>query len=268
MNHSTPSADPVLQSSGDLPQRAIVLAAELLQASRQHETKAEQARTAQMARMMQDEPGKKFTIVMTDQVLKIADPRQAAARLDSIIRRYGLPKYLSSFQRLLLWVGNQAGKVVPHLVMPQISQQVRRESAHVIVSEDPKKFQDYVAQRNQKQWRINFNQLGEAVLGDHEAERRFQSYQNRLASADIEYVSVKLSSIVSQISLTGYDQTLELIKPRLRTLYRAAIKHGRGKAKFVNLDMEEYRDLQLTVDVFCQVLDEPEFMGLEAGIVL
>ncbi|MDP1562978.1 MAG: bifunctional proline dehydrogenase/L-glutamate gamma-semialdehyde dehydrogenase [Pirellulaceae bacterium] len=268
MNAATPQSDHLVKSLTDLPQNAVALAAELLQASRQHETKAEQARTAQMARMMQDEPGKKFTIVMTDQVLKIADPRQAAARLDSIIRRYGLPKYLNRFQRLLLWSGNQIGKVAPHLVMPQISQQVRRESAHVIVSEDPQKFQEYVAQRKQKQWRINFNQLGEAVLGDHEAERRFQSYQNRLASEDIEYVSVKISSIVSQISLTGYDQTLELIKPRLRTLYRAAIKHGRGKAKFVNLDMEEYRDLQLTVDVFCQVLDEPEFMALEAGIVL
>ncbi len=32
--------------------------------------------------------------------------------------------------------------------------------------------------------------------------------------------------------------------------------------------MEEYRDLRLTCDVFRQVLDEPEFKNLEAGIVL
>lgn len=267
MNLSNPS-NPSGRLSQDLPLRAVALAADLLRASRQHETRAEQSRTSQMARMMRDEPGKKFTIVMTDQVLKIADPRQAAARLDSIIRRYGLPNYLSRWQRWLLWLGNQVGKIAPQFVMPQINRQVRRESAHVIVSEDPKKFQDYVAERQKTQWRINFNQLGEAVLGDHEAERRFQAYQRRLASSEIEYVSVKLSSIVSQISLTGYEQTLELLKARLRTLYRAAIKHGSGQPKFVNLDMEEYRDLQLTVDVFCQVLSESEFMGLEAGIVL
>ncbi|MGC4015298.1 MAG: proline dehydrogenase family protein, partial [Luteolibacter sp.] len=41
-----------------------------------------------------------------------------------------------------------------------------------------------------------------------------------------------------------------------------------GKPKFVNLDMEEYRDLHLTCDAFRTVLDEPEFMKLEAGIVL
>ena len=32
---------------------------------------------------------------------------------------------------------------------------------------------------------------------------------------------------------------------------------------FLNLDMEEYRDLALTVDVFTAVLAEEEFLGLE-----
>ncbi len=38
--------------------------------------------------------------------------------------------------------------------------------------------------------------------------------------------------------------------------------------KFVNLDMEEYGDLHLTVDAFRQTLDEGEFKGHHAGIVL
>ena len=38
--------------------------------------------------------------------------------------------------------------------------------------------------------------------------------------------------------------------------------------KFVNLDMEEYRDLALTVAAFRGALDEPEFRALSAGIVL
>ncbi len=39
-------------------------------------------------------------------------------------------------------------------------------------------------------------------------------------------------------------------------------------AKFINLDMEEYRDLDLTVTAFREVLDEAEFLPLSAGIVL
>ncbi len=252
----------------DLPERAVKLAAEILRESRKRESKAERGRSAQMARMMRDENGKKFTIVMADQVLKITDPRLAASRLASIVRQYGLPKYLTPLNRTALWAGTKAAAITPGLVMPQITNQVRRESAHVIVSAEPRKFAEYVRKRSAEKIRINFNQLGEAVLGDHEAERRHDAYLKRLAEPEIVYVSVKLSSVVSQISLTGYRQTVETIKPRLRDLYRAAIKHGKGCPKFVNLDMEEYRDLQLTVDVFCQVLEESEFECLEAGIVL
>ena len=39
-------------------------------------------------------------------------------------------------------------------------------------------------------------------------------------------------------------------------------------AKFINLDMEEYKDLDMTIAVFTRILDKPEFKNLEAGIVL
>ncbi len=263
---ANPSTDTPLPP--DLPERAVKLAAEILRGSRRRETTQERRRSAQMARMMKDENGKKFTIVMADQVLKIGDPRLAANRLQSILRQYGVPQYLPSTSRTALWAAGAAAKWLPGLVMPQINQQVRRESAHVIVSADPAKFARYLRERQAAKMRINFNQLGEAVLGDEEAARRHRAYLQRLAEPDIVYVSVKLSSIVSQISMTGYRDTIESLKPRLRELYRAAIRHGGAKPKFVNLDMEEYRDLHMTVDVFCEVLDEPEFERLEAGIVL
>jgi hypothetical protein len=46
----------------------------ILRASRTKETARERAHIANMARMMQDEAGKKFTIVMADQLLKIHNP--------------------------------------------------------------------------------------------------------------------------------------------------------------------------------------------------
>src|SRR4030095_16438303 len=38
--------------------------------------------------------------------------------------------------------------------------------------------------------------------------------------------------------------------------------------KFINLDMEEYRDLDLTVTAFREGLDEEAFLRLSAGVVL
>ncbi|MDG2011855.1 MAG: bifunctional proline dehydrogenase/L-glutamate gamma-semialdehyde dehydrogenase, partial [Pirellulaceae bacterium] len=224
---------------------------------------------AKMARMMADPAGKKFTIAMADQVLRMQKPRRSAGRLRNLLREYGLPKYLTWLDRTILWFGNRVAQIVPGIVMPLVKDRVRTDSAHVIISAEPDKFPDYVSGRQSEDIRINFNQLGEAVLGDKEADRRLQLYLQRLSEPGIDYVSVKLSSVVSQISLTGYEKTLIEIKERLRQIYRAAIKGGAaGRPKFVNLDMEEYRDLHMTVDVFQSVLDEPEFDKLPAGIVL
>ncbi len=38
--------------------------------------------------------------------------------------------------------------------------------------------------------------------------------------------------------------------------------------KFINLDMEEYKDLDMTIEVFTKILDQPHLKDLEAGIVL
>ena len=253
----------------DLPEKAIRAASDLLRASREHETSREQENSAKMARMMADPAGKKFTIAMADQVLRMQKPRRSAGRLRNLLREYGLPKYLTWLDRTILWFGNNVAQIAPGIVMPLVKDRVRTDSAHVIISAEPDKFPDYISSRQSEDIRINFNQLGEAVLGDKEADRRLQMYLQRLAEPGIDYVSVKLSSVVSQISLTGYEKTLIEIKERLRQIYRAAIKGGAsGRPKFVNLDMEEYRDLHMTVDVFQSVLDEPEFDKLPAGIVL
>ena len=254
----------------ELPEQAVALAAEILRESRENESRLERSRSAMMARMMEDEPGKKFTIAMADQVLRMKRPARAAKRMDSLVEEYGVPKYFGAFDRIGLWFGNLIGNLFPKLIMPFVKSKVRSDSAHVIISAEKDEFSKYLTQRSNDQIRINFNQLGEAVLGDKEAKHRLNEYLKRLESPGIDYCSVKLSSIVSQISLTGYRQTIEEIKPELREVYRAAIKGGEatGTPKFVNLDMEEYRDLHLTVDVFQEVLDEPEFENLEAGIVL
>src|SRR5437870_2452100 len=104
--------------------------------------------------------------------------------------------------------------------------------------------------------------------------RRPERIADLLAREDVEYISVKVSSVFSQIDLVAFRATVARVAERLRTLYRAAAKHqyrhpdGRVTPKFINLDMEEYRDLDLTVTAFSEVLDEPEFALLSAGIVL
>ena len=150
----------------------------------------------------------------------------------------------------------------------------RHETEPLILPGEDEDLRRYLAERRAAGVRLNLNQLGEAILGEAEAARRLEAYLALLAREDVEYISVKVSSVSSQIELAAFRQTVEIVKDRLRTLYRQALRHryrhpdGRVTPKFVNLDMEEYRDLDLTVTAFREVLDEAEFLALSAGIVL
>ncbi|MFT4865652.1 MAG: RHH-type proline utilization regulon transcriptional repressor/proline dehydrogenase, partial [Ilumatobacter sp.] len=64
----------------------------------------------------------------------------------------------------------------------------------------------------------------------------------------------------------AFEDSVRRVIERLRTLYRAA--GAATPTTFVNLDMEEFRDLDLTLDAFIAVLTEPEFATVDAGIVL
>ncbi len=53
------------------------------------------------------------------------------------------------------------------------------------------------------------NLLGEVVLGESEAQRRLDGYLALLAREDVEYISIKISSLCSQLNPIAFDQTLQ-----------------------------------------------------------
>ncbi|MCB1108182.1 MAG: bifunctional proline dehydrogenase/L-glutamate gamma-semialdehyde dehydrogenase, partial [Chlamydiia bacterium] len=122
--------------------------------------------------------------------------------------------------------------------------------------------------------RVNINHLGEAILGEQEAQRRLNLYLHDLSEPAIEYISIKITTLYSQINYLAWEDTLEKLAIRLRQLYYTAMQNqftqanGSTSSKFINLDMEEYKDLHLTIELFKKVLEEPEFLTYSAGIVL
>ncbi len=252
-----------------LANEAVGLAAELLRAGQRAEKPAEKRQGAQMARMMHDPAGKAFTLAMADQVFRPPTPSRSASQFRRLLGGYGVPEYLSLPERLAMRAGAAASAAAPELVMPAITRAMRTQSAAVILPAEDEKLKPLLDRRRAAGMRMNLNQLGEAILGEGEAENRMRAIIARLESPDCNYLSVKLSAIFSQIHLIGHDETLTRVSEKLRRLYRAAMANPwEGRPKFVNLDMEEYRDLHLTREAFQTVLDEPEFMQLEAGIVL
>jgi len=258
----------------DRQKLAVELAAQMLSEANRIQTRKEKRRQAELARMMRDPRGKAFTTAMTDQCFRSRKSGRVAAQMSYLLNLFGIPRYLSVFKRIQLAVFQVCGRMFSFLFVPMATLILRRETSSVILPGEKSALAAHMRKRRLEGVRLNLNHLGEAILGEEEAKRRLAVYLHDLKQDNIEYVSIKISTIFSQINLLAWDKTIDTLSARLRELYRAAKSHlfthadGRKTPKFVNLDMEEYRDLRLTVDLFKKVLGEPEFHEFSAGIVL
>ena len=117
------------------------------------------------------------------------------------------------------------GPFVPGTAAAGILKRLRHESRHVVLPAEDPALARYLAQRRSEGARINVNQLGEAVLGEADAEARVRSYAALLARPDVESISVKMSSVFSQVDLLAWQDTHAQLCDRLRVIYRAALAH-------------------------------------------
>src|SRR6266511_4429930 len=254
--------------------RAVDLAEALLREARAQETPDEIAQARRLARMMEDPAGKQLTIALIDQAFRSRRPTRIADQISYLLERYGAPHFMEWCERVALMLGGVMAHYLPSVVVPPIVARLRHETQALILPAEEEELQRYLAGRRGAGIRLNLNLLGEAILGEGEAARRLEAYLILLAREDVEYISVKVSSIFSQINLVAFRHTVLRVKERLRVLYRQALRHqyrhadGHLTPKFINLDMEEHRDLELTATAFREVLDEGEFLSLWAGIVL
>jgi RHH-type transcriptional regulator, proline utilization regulon repressor / proline dehydrogenase / delta 1-pyrroline-5-carboxylate dehydrogenase len=231
----------------------------------QSESRRTRVRRNHLRSVVVDPNVAEFTRRLSDEVVRITAPQAAARRFRMLVAGTDLTG-LAWTDRTLLRLGHHAAGVVPRLVMPLVARRLRSEANGVIVFDREPGLRRHVQGRADDGMRSNINVLGEAILGHDEADARMTLVLRALRRPDVDYVSVKISSICSPISALAFDATVTAVSERLRTLYREAMSYS--PAKFVNLDMEEFRDLDLTIAAFTSVLSEPEFAALHAGIVL
>ncbi len=223
-----------------------------------------------LAGVLRDPDGLDFAVGFVDGVARPQDLFVAGYNLQRVAKR--IPRFLPWYMRLAIWLGGVFGPVLPWVVVPIARRVLRRMVGHLVVDATPQKLGPAIAHLRAPSdpqghgARLNLNLLGEAVLGEAEAARRLEGTRTLLARDDVDYVSIKVSSIASQLSMWSFDETVQRVVERLTPLYELAA--ASPTPKFINLDMEEYRDLDLTIAVFTGILGAPRFRGLEAGIVL
>ena len=237
-------------------------------------TKEELKEQKKYASLIQTPEYKTFLSQMLDESSQIRNNGKLNKRVRQIIKEYGIPTFFGCFDRLLIRLYMMGGYWFPFIAMPIFKQKLRAETRKIIIAEERPKLTKHLEGRWNSNIGQNVNLLGEVVLGDGEARNRYDHYMEALNEPDINYISIKISGIYAQIHSLSYEQNKKELCEMVATIYRKAMEqtytdhNGKARAKFVNLDMEEYKDAHLTLDVFTEVLSRPEFKNYNAGIVI
>jgi RHH-type transcriptional regulator, proline utilization regulon repressor / proline dehydrogenase / delta 1-pyrroline-5-carboxylate dehydrogenase len=248
----------------ELIDRSVALAAELLVAARAGTSRGERRRQLRLRRLLASESGTRLIFSLADRVLRPTGARTAAGQLAGVTS--GDLDGVSTVDRALLRLAALAARPAPRPVVALVAARLRRETGSLVYPAEPTPLGRRLARLWAAGRRPNLNLLGEAILGWEEAERRTAAVDELLRRDDVDCVSVKVSSVAAGLTLIDFEGSLERITAPLRHLYRSAC--AGGGAKLVNLDMEEHRDLDLTVESFIRALDDDEFGSLTAGIAL
>ena len=242
---------------------AVETARTLIAESAPNLKRYDRASRKRFTRLFKDPKAISVTVSLTDEVMRISSAKDSVrilrnAAKDASIAGFGL---LNTFGLKLIAL---VSRVLPRPVLFAVHTQVKLLSKGIILPAESKQLARQIKKRGKKGIRLNINVLGEAVLGEAEANERFERVVQMMQRSEVDYVSVKLSSVASQIIALDREGTLDRVCEKLRLIYRTSI----SSKTFVNLDMEEFRDLRLTVDAFKLVLNEGEFKDLYAGLVL
>ena len=182
--------------------------------------------------------------------------------------------------------GVGVGSLAPGIMAGAIKKNVTQMAKMFITGETPKEALPVLKKSRKNKLAFTIDLLGEATLSEKEAldyQTRYTELINWL-SKDAESwpenslldtddqgkipqvnISVKPSALYSQMNAKAWDESIKVVKSRLRPLFQLA----KDRFVFINIDMEAYDHKDLTIQIFKDLLMEPEFKNYRHwGIVI
>jgi RHH-type transcriptional regulator, proline utilization regulon repressor / proline dehydrogenase / delta 1-pyrroline-5-carboxylate dehydrogenase len=257
-----------------LTDRAVHLARWLQTKASELQTPQEKRQQIEFDRMIHNPHDKATLTQLTDQAFRAHVPDRAVDQLIHILDVQGIPRFFNPLDKTLLKGFQSFGSYLPGVAVPLVKANMRKETANVILPAEEDHLAVHLRNRRSHKLRMNVNFLGESLLGEDQALERMETYLAALQQPAIEVISVKVSTIYSQINLLARDHAIHVLADRLERLYRTAAnftytRHdGTQVPKFIYLDMEEYRDLHITAEAFMAALSRPGLEDISAGIAL
>jgi len=210
------------------------------------------------------------------QMFRFVDVLPALQTSDSIARH--LKEYFADAGGDLPKVFNLGlglGKLAPGIMASGIRSNVTQMAKMFIIGESPKVALKALKNGRSNQIAFTIDILGEVTLSEKEAKHYQSQYLELMDSLteeseswdahpllDFDHlgaipkvnVSVKMTALYSQIQDSAWEQSKTILKDRLRPIFKKAVENN----LFVNLDMEHFGVKHLTLEVFKELLIEPE----------
>ncbi len=186
----------------------------------------------------------------------------------------------------ILSFGLGVGSLAPGLMAGAIRKNVTQMAKMFITGENPEGALPILRKARENSLCFTADLLGEATLSEKEAleyqtryldliERLYRDAETWPANPQIDTdnhgpipkvnISVKLTALYSQVSEKAWDDSVRILKERLRPIFSLARERG----VFVNVDMEQFRFKDMTLQVFQELLLEEEFRSYpHFGIVV
>ncbi len=244
----------------NLNEEAKILAKEWMEKSKNYQSFSDKIYAKKMDKFFQNSDDKSFVIAMMDKAFR----PKSTGDIAKIIGKIPSLGFLGFFEKRLVDLYNLTRCFAHPISIPLLKQFIYFTTSKYVLFGSDKVLEKRIAKNLESKLNTNLNRVGELLLGEEDAKKRSDQYIKDLENPAIKCISIKISTIYSQISSIGFDQTVDALVEKITPIYQTAKKHG----KMVNFDMEEYRDLSITVETFIRALSKPEFKDLTAGIAL
>ncbi len=219
-----------------------------------------------MMKMLENPSSKIMLIELLDRSFRSKNNEMAHELISYTLQKYGIADFFSTFEKILLQLFLGLGKSMPCVSVPFFIKNLKKDTKAMVLDDSPISLKKHADKRQSEGIGLNVNLIGEEVLGNLESNYRLQKYEEALNSNYINYISIKITTIFSQINILDFDYSKDEIVKRLDKLYGIVEeKQKNGISKFINLDMEEFKDLELTVVSFMESIAK---FDIKAGIVL
>lgn len=186
----------------------------------------------------------------------------------------------------ILNFGLGVGALAPGIMAAAIRKNVTQMAKMFITGENPESALPLLRKARENSIGFTADLLGEAALSQKESldyQSRYIELINWLCKDAEKWpanllldqddrgalprvnISVKLTALYSQVSERAWEESIQILKERIRPIFTIAKERG----VFINIDMEQYKYKDLTLQVFRELTCEPEFKNYpHFGIVI